>query len=494
MRIRLTGALLALGVILLLSVTAAADRAEEKKRQKAWEEAQKQFTRAFKSEDAAVRREAVLKLMPFTDLGAAKLVVEKVYGQELHIRVLDAAMGVVAGTTDPAVITWLITKAGGRGSWQLRAPLVEALGYIDSPRVDKLLIRLVEKEKDPRVLSMAIFGLSEKKLTAGLDQVIPHLEHEDWQVRVAAIEAISTIKDEKGIVPLIDALMNERGRLRQDVSLALKRMTGKDFGLDANAWRKWFYERDGDGDEAAPPPPDPAGVASGVKEPTYFGIKVISDRVMFIIDLSHSMKTAIDVDKMALAREAARTGPDSSGDRPDEKFEETIQWWKIKDRLDLAKAQLKFVIKNLGPKQSFEIVAFSDKVAAWNGGKVLKASARAKAKAVQFVDQLDTDGETFAGTGATAAGAVLDFAFEMAGPGAADKNYKSSVDTIFFLSDGAPSDRNEDEILEEIAARNRLRKIKIHVVAILNYSTRFLRLLAKQNGGTYKFFKVENMR
>ena len=79
-----------------------------------------------------------------------------------------------------------------------------------------------------------------------------------------------------------------------------------------------------------------------------------------------------------------------------------------------------------------------------------------------------------------------------AGPGAADKNYKSSVDTVFFLSDGAPSDRNEDEILDEILARNRLRKIKIHVVAIINYSVRFLRLLAEQNGGTYKFFKMEN--
>ena len=87
---------------------------------------------------------------------------------------------------------------------------------------------------------------------------------------------------------------------------------------------------------------------------------------------------------------------------------------------------------------------------------------------------------------------ALDFAFEMAGPGAAEKNYKSGVDTMFFLSDGAPSDRNSDEILEEVRMRNRLRKIRIHVIAILNYSTPFLRKLAEQNGGVYKFFKVEN--
>jgi len=492
---RLAGALFGLGLLLLLAAPVTADRAEEKKRKQAWEEAQKAFLRAYKFDEADVRREAVLKLVPFSDLGAAKLVVEKVYGRETHVRVLDAAMGVVANSTDPDVIAWLIKKAGGKGKWMMRAPLVEAVGQIESPEADQLLLKLVKSEKDPRVLSMAIFGMAEKRLKAGLDSVIPHLENEAWQVRVAAIEAIARIKDEKGIPPLIDALMNERGRLRQDIALALKSMTGKNFGRDANAWRKWFHERGAGGEEeAAPPPPDPAGdagAASTVKEPTYFGIKVISNRVCFVIDLSLSMKTPVDIDKLKLAREAATTGPGSSENRDDEKFEESIQWWKIKDRLDLAKAQLKFVIKNLGPKQTFEIVAFSDKVTSWNGGKLLKATGRAKAKAVQFVDQLDTKGETFAGTGATSAGAVLDYAFEMAGPGANDKNYASSVDTIFFLSDGAPSDRQEDEILDEVAGRNRMRKIKIHVVAIINYSVRFLRLLAEQNGGTYKYFKLE---
>ena len=44
--------------------------------------------------------EAVLRLLPFCALGAAKLVVEKVYGREMHIRVLDAAMGVVRQEQD----------------------------------------------------------------------------------------------------------------------------------------------------------------------------------------------------------------------------------------------------------------------------------------------------------------------------------------------------------------------------------------------------------
>ena len=44
---------------------------------------------------------------------------------------------------------------------------------------------------------------------------------------------------------------------------------------------------------------------------------------------------------MKLMRDAAKTGDAKSGDnKDDEKFEQTIKWWKIKDRLDLAKAQL----------------------------------------------------------------------------------------------------------------------------------------------------------
>ena len=477
-----------IGLLLVLTGPALADRErdEARKRQKAWEEAQAAFKTEFRSEDHAARKAAVLKLLPFSDLGAAKFVVENVFGRETHPGVLEAAFGVIARTTDPQMVSWLVGKATGRAGWEIRAPLVEALGNIENKAADEALLTLLEKEEDPRVLSMTLFGIAKKKLEAALGDVIGLLEADDWQVRVAAIEALVALGHDRAIEPLIDRLMNERGRLRQDLADALKELTGKSFGTDANAWRKWYHERDPDAPPDEPPPPDPAGAASAVDEPTYFGIKVISERILFVLDISRSMRTPIDIDKMKLARESASTGADGDPEnKDDEKFEETIEWWKIKDRLDLAKAQLKFVIKNLGKKQEFEIVVFSDSVHAWNGGRLMGASPRAKAKAVQFIDQVEVQG-------ATAFGDALDFSFEMAGAGSYDKNYRSGVDTIFVLSDGAPSDRPEDEILESVRHRNRLRKIKVHVIAIMNYSVRFLRLLAEQNGGAYKFFKVED--
>jgi hypothetical protein len=345
--------------------------------------------------------------------------------------------------------------------------------------VDAVLVTLLTSEKDPRVLSMALFSVFEKALKEAYEKVLPHLEHEAWQVRVAAIEALAAIKDQRAIKPLIARLEEETGRLQFDVADALYEITGRRFGRDAARWRKWLEE----GAKPAPKDEEKKDNPGHVyrKEPTFFGIKVVSERVLFILDVSQSMMTPIDVDKTRLLREAisGRTSEE------EEKFEDTIEWWKIKSRMDLARAQLRWVVQSLRKTQQFEIVAFSDNVEPWNSGRLTKASSKAKTRALQFIEKLKVQE-------ATAAGAVLDFAFDMAGPGASDKNYKSGMDTIFFISDGAPSDRPTDAILEDVRRRNKLRKVKIHVVAILNFSTPFLRLLAEQNGGIYKLFKVED--
>jgi hypothetical protein len=429
-----------------------------------------------------------MKLAPFSDMDLGRFVVEKVFATERNAGVLDAAITILGMAKQPEDVAFICGKVLGKGDWQLRAALADALGTLHAPAAADAIRALLKSEKDPRVLSMALFGAGTKKLADAMDQILPHLEHSDWQVRVAAIEALGELKDERGLMPLIDRLMNERGRLREDIAQALRKITGKDFGRDANKWRQWYHERDKmepDPPQVPAKPAEPGG--SAVKdEPTYFGLPVTSDRVVFLVDVSLSMKTPIDIDKMKMAREAALTGKGEDGvDRDTERFEETIEWWKIQDRFDLAKAQLKFVIKNLAEAQQFEIVAFSTTLQSWNGGNLTKATARAKARAIRYIDDLKVEE-------ATGIGAALDFAFEMAGPGAADKNYRTGVDTILVLSDGEPTDRPKEQILDDIRGRNRLRKIKIHTIAILNYSVQFLRLLAEQNGGIYRLIKVED--
>ena len=87
----------------------------------------------------------------------------------------------------------------------------------------------------------------------------------------------------------------------------------------------------------------------------------------------------------------------------------------------------------------------------------------------------------------------------MAGRGLKDKYYDPGVDTIFLLSDGAPTtdsvDKAEpmepDQILTAVRDWNQLKRIQIHAIAIdprigSGAFVRFMKSLARENKGTYR--------
>jgi hypothetical protein len=337
---------------------------------------------------------------------------------------------------------------------------------------------------------MALFGLGACKREEALPVLVEALEAKEWQVRVAAIEGLRTLGNDGALRPLVERLAEETGRLRGDIADALKALTGMKFGLDVERWRRWLELKES-GElpepEAARPPPkgDPGGASSTAREPTYYGIKILSEKVIFVIDLSLSMKDPVDIDKGRMTGEGRVRTPadDEKGGKKEREFEDTIKWRKIKCGLDLAKAQLVYAIGQLDRRQSFEIITFSDEAEAWQG-RMIKATAMARTTAANFIENLEA-------IGATNTYAALDLAFTLAGKGKnATADFKKGADTIFLLSDGQPSVgeviKGED-ILHEIARRNKTRRIKIHVIG-LNHNVPFLKALAKQNGGIYKRF------
>ena len=106
---RLTAA--AILVLLLSGPAQPRETEEEKARKMAWKEAQEAFKDGYGSEDPKVRREAVEAIAPFADLGAAALVVEDVLPTERNPGVMQAAISVIAGSTDPKIVSWLAGKA-----------------------------------------------------------------------------------------------------------------------------------------------------------------------------------------------------------------------------------------------------------------------------------------------------------------------------------------------------------------------------------------------
>ena len=90
---------------------------------------------------------------------------------------------------------------------------------------------------------------------------------------------------------------------------------------------------------------------------------------------------------------------------------------------------------------------------------------------------------------------ALEQAFNTAGRGSFDRYYALQADTVFLLSDGAPTIQkltgpglnpdNKDAILAAVRRWNPFRRIVVHSIGLgLNKKRRvFMEKLAKENGG-----------
>jgi len=68
-----------------------------------------------------------------------------------------------------------------------------------------------------------------------------HNEHEN--VRIEAIRSIGKLEHTSIIEPLINTLSDESINVRKETIENLKKVTGKDFGIDSTAWLNWWKNR-----------------------------------------------------------------------------------------------------------------------------------------------------------------------------------------------------------------------------------------------------------
>lgn len=369
----------------------------------------------------------------------------------------------ILGTTDSEKAIDALKRRGLRIRSELvRVRVIETLAAIGREDcVDTMLDGLRDKAIVVRVRTADLLG--DLRIEKAVGELV-RIAYKDkaWQARSASIQALAKIGDRNAIEPLIRLVGNTEGKVLDDVLAALEEMTGKNFGDNHLAWRDWYKQNvDPEAgtllDIVRPLPPQ---VTRG--RVTYQGVATHSLRVLFIFDISDSMNDpAADED---FKRDST---PDRKAGR--------------RSKLDVAREDLIAAIQALDAKSRFSVILYNHEVKPWKR-KMMTASNSNKNQALNFV--LNSPA-----TGGTNVFDSLELAFNLAGIGARDKNYKSSVDTIFLLSDGAPSAgriTDSNEILEEVDRMNRLRKIRIHTIGLgaLNDGA-FLRALAKRNGGKY---------
>jgi uncharacterized protein YegL len=352
---------------------------------------------------------------------------------------------------------------------------VAAEGFGAAPAGMETALRLA-KDGGPRVAAAALRGLRGRNEDPVFDYAKACLKDEWWPVRLEAVLTLEKVNQPRVLPPLIEALAREEGRLRDDVRDALRRLTSQNFDADPEAWRMWWVDNHKDLEDKGGGTAlfgSFKGKAPSPEKKSVYGIESRSRKILFIIDTSGSMKHPIT--------KAKGTATGLSADETEE---------MNMTKLELAQRELKRAIRSLEPEASFNIVSFGTHVVKWKP-KMGKGDMTTKNEAYAFVRDLEAAGGTWA------YGAFME-AFQMAGMGAYDKNYDPVMDTVYFISDGAPTDNDMDKpaavdpetVLAAVREWNRLGKLTIHAIAIDPKTgggafIGFMKKLAAQNNGQY---------
>jgi HEAT repeat protein len=384
---------------------------------------------------------------------------------------VSKALAGVLGDRDGAIVLRVLEVFETRGGWEGYEPKLRAL--LDHPEAsvrraavhalgrmlveDSAWLGDVEKEiasPDPAMRMGAAAALAERRTPEALEQLHKMLGDGEWTVRAEVLQHLASLRRNETIPVLIDQFERERGRMREDVHSVLCLLTGLDHGQLPGRWRSWWM---GEGATFVMPTLEAARAAeaerqrkiseSSTKSASFYDVKVVSERVAFVLDVSGSMLTTAGV-------AGAKAGEEDPS-RP--------------TRMDVAKEQLSNAIRNLPDDTLFNIVFFESQVTSLDE-HLLRMNKTNRARALRYVhDQY--------ALGATALYPALKLVFS-----------DPLVDTIYLLSDGAPTVGEITDIAEvraEVARWNSARHVKINGITMGQEST-LLWWLTQDTGGSYK--------
>ncbi|MFT4514389.1 MAG: hypothetical protein ACI89X_001628 [Planctomycetota bacterium] len=343
----------------------------------------------------------------------------------------------------------LMAKA--QGPEDIRIAL-EAINAIEGPMsawLKEIAGYTTYEDRDVRNAAMEVLRDAHDKRQ--LEPLMVALEHPDWSTRLLAIQAMAGLKQASTVGKLVERMNKESGRMKKQLAAALWELTAQPFDEDEDKWAAWWKVAKKDFKIASRKEMDAAKKARErrrltqrtVSKAKFFGIKVESHRVIFVLDVSGSMMESM------YGREVNGRGA---------------------TRIDIAKQELTKAVENLDPGALFNILTFSSGVARWMSGGIVTSNDASREEAKTWIERLG------AGGGTNLYDSVRE-AFK-------DKD----VDTVFILSDGEPTTGevlDPFRIREDVARWNKHRKIKINTIAI-GGNLEVLEWLAQDAGGKYR--------
>ncbi len=334
-----------------------------------------------------------------------------------------------------------------------RAALEALCGWPDS---GVHLLFLEELERDAPSTDVAARHF--QRTRAALDeQVLEPLEREvarrylsdDWR-EAARARGLGRALDTPRAVPiLIEALAvwdrrTDAGqgskRMRAEVLSELQRLSGRSIAAEPARWSEWW---EGVRAGRIPLPSEVAAAGGQSTSAAFFGLHAVTDRVVFVVDRSGSMRTAFG------------TGGRS---RHDEAIEQLVRF-----------------LRQSGAETRFTVALFSDSGQAWRS-RLAPASEGNLELVERWLEDNPPDGETRlyeglrTGLGLDARGR-LDLA-------------RCEADTVIVLCDGATSE-GPGWVARWLAQENERAQLVFHCVQIGNQGNGTLEALAEGTGGEF---------
>jgi len=417
---------------------------------------------SFVASSVASLKSTLAKQLTARDISASLATVNELASMD-DKKAIDAVCGLVFSVDVPDV---------ERGTIRILREL---------PRESESIARvahLCTKHKDSRVRSALVWVMEPRPETACRAAIVQCLYDRMPSVTLAALEVMIKWDSLAPVQHLVDALkyQEEQGRNKGLVAFEIRKtltaLTNKNFDY-ADDWNNFWKVRKSD--FVRPPKQERTAEATGVKRspPTFFGMEVNTDRFVFILDVSGSMKI-----KDPFPEEQGNPDKDRGGTgvgakkKPKKPSQDDIP--EERRRLSRVQKELITVINKLPSSTRFNIVSFNHQVGTWEKNLVT-ASPRNKQKAIAYVKGFKAEGETYTDE-------ALDAAFAI-----------EQIDSIFLLSDGAPKRNgklmNTTPILEKLRNVNRFRRVRINAVTFMQCGSnlrRFMKRISSQNNGVYK--------
>ncbi|MHC4340461.1 MAG: HEAT repeat domain-containing protein [Planctomycetota bacterium] len=386
---------------------------------------------------------------------------------------------VFAGMRQGAELAWLTGAALSDRDAAVRLAAIEGLERMQAEPAREALRGALLRDPDAENRTRALGALMVFKVALVKEAVIASLGDKAWEVRTLAIAICARANLVEAVAPLIEALARERGRLRKDIDDALFALVGVRMQGDVELWRNWIAangekvtrrakELTESGEYEKPLGPVRAWEARDAEEDAetperlkgrtsaFYGIRTLSNRILFIVDISRSMKDR------SQSNPGTITGKRHPYARP-----------TGETKLAIARWQLHRAVHDLPSDAHFNILVYSESYKVWQE-KMTLATKGAKKKAHLFVDGLNGNGVT-----------------NICDP--IEKALRFPADTIFLLSDGNPNRgriTDLNRLLDHLRKRSALRRVVYHTVGIGEVAdSSFLKELARRTGGHYVGFR-----